>query len=230
MKYKIDLTGNRYGRLTVIEYVYTKNRKPHWRCRCDCGNETIVSGSNLRYGVTKSCGCLEEENRKRHVEESRKHGESYTRLHKAWTHMKYRCHNPKAKGYEIYGGRGITVCEEWDGEHGYENFSQWAKNNGYEDGLTLDRIDVNGNYEPNNCRWSTAETQANNRRTNVILTANGVSKTRAEWCRERGINYGTVVDRMKNGWTAEEALEFAERPQKSGGKIKRHFFAETVVL
>lgn len=125
--------------------------------------------------------------------------------------MRERCNNPNNKDYALYGGRGIYVCDEWDMPNGYPAFKKWAMANGYDDKLTIDRIDDNGNYTPNNCRWATEQQQANNRRTNVIYVLNGQCKTRAELAREYGIDYFKLRNRMKKGWTLEEALEIVPR-------------------
>lgn len=212
MGYKIDLAGERYGKLTVLEYSHTdpKSRKSFWKCRCDCGNTTVICASNLRSGNTVSCGCGEIENRKRLMkvfyEEHFRHGEAYSRIHRIWAHMKERCSNPCSKNYPQYGGRGISVCDEWRGPNGFEAFFDWAMSSGYSDDLTIDRIDTNGNYTPQNCRWATPTVQANNRRTNRLVTINGETKSLAEWCRIYGKNYQTVYCRIEAGVDPEEAL------------------------
>lgn len=162
-----DLTGMKFGRLTVL---YRSENgmcsgKPvtRWMCRCDCGIEKTVDGHSLARGRTKSCGCLNAETRKRLLtERATTHGGCYTRLYHIWAHMKYRCYNPNDAKYKDYGGRGITVCSEWLA--GFENFRGWALSSGYSDNLSLDRIDVDGNYEPSNCRWATWRTQRMNQR------------------------------------------------------------------
>lgn len=146
-----------------------------------------------------------------------KHGLSHTRLHRIWHSMYCRCYYPSTNQYKNYGGKGIKVCEEWKHIEGFIKFYNWATNNGYSDELTLDRIDVNGNYEPSNCRWVTKEVQDNNRGNNRRITYKGETKTLAQWSREYNINIVTLSDRLKSGMTIEEALN---KPViKSGGKL-----------
>lgn len=129
--------------------------------------------------------------------------------------MKRRCYNPEEKFYKDYGGRGIKVCDEWmDKKEGHSNFQKWAVENGWEEGRSIDRIDVNGNYEPNNCRWATPEEQANNRRNNNYVTINGVTKTTSEWSRQIGISQNAFTGRINSGWTGEELLKPKFKPLK----------------
>lgn len=197
----IDLTGKKFGRLTVIEQATSNNKnRTMWRCVCECGNETIVYSYHLRNGSSTSCGCF-----RREVASNRTtHGKTNSRIYHIWAMMKERCFCPTLEAYENYGGRGITVCDEWKND--FQAFYDWAIANGYKDDLTIDRINVDGNYEPSNCRWSTMEEQANNKRNNHYLTARGETKTVAQWSKTLGLKIQVIRSRIHYGWTDEDVL------------------------
>lgn len=211
---KIKMEGQRFGRWTVLERAHKDTRGVYWLCRCDCGVERIVNGRMLRSGKTKSCGCYYEGRQtKRGCDWGRAenprtsmytHGLSGTRLFRIWCGMKQRCYNPNHHKYRIYGGRGIRICDEWISD--FNVFYEWAVSHGYGDDLTIDRIDVNGNYCPENCRWATSEEQSNNTRQNRFLKFNGETHTTKEWADITGINPSTLRSRLRLGWSAEEAL------------------------
>lgn len=198
-----DLTGKRYGRLTVIKRVYKEgDKKTYWMCKCDCGNETVVLASNLKRGHTTSCGCLKIERTK---ETNSTHGLSRTRIYHIYKNMKDRTTNDHNIGYKNYGGRSIKICDEWLND--FEKFYNWSMENGYKDGLTIDRINVNGNYEPSNCRWVTMKVQSNNRRNNHNITYNGETHTLSQWSERLGINCSTLSDRInRDHWPIERAF------------------------
>ena len=198
----IDLTGQRFGRLLVIECVgRSKNQKSIWRCKCDCGKEKIILAASLRNGRSQSCGCLHNELL---IKTFTTHGLGNTRLASIKKGILKRCYKPKCKSYKGYGERGIYVCEEW--LNNPSAFFEWSLSNGYEDHLSIDRIDNDGPYSPENCRWATQTEQANNTRRNRILTLNGVSQSPASWARELKVNVGTIYSRMHQNWTDEEIL------------------------
>lgn len=207
----IDLTGKKFGRLTVLERSNNqKGKDVVWKCRCDCGNYTEVTAGHLKDGHTKSCGCLPKEKSFERIKfspKSVKHGMTNTRLYRIYHKMNLRCYSIVNPAYPRYGGRGITICQEWLGEHGFENFAKWALSNGYADNLSIDRKDNDKGYSPNNCKWSTAKEQANNTRSTIFLTYKGETKPASEWSEITRIPQDTLTYRKRHGWTDEECIE-----------------------
>jgi len=200
----LNLVGQRFTRLTVVEECGRRNTFKLWRCVCDCGNEVFVTTGHLRNGDTKSCGCYNVDNQRNlHV----KHGQTGSRLYGIWNNMRRRCCDKGHIRYDRYGARGIKVCEEWD--NSFESFAQWAKETGYNDNLSIDRINNNGDYRPDNCCWSTPTKQARNRETSCIIHGKSV----AEWAEVLGVNYNLLRQRIcRDGLTLEEALAKPVRP------------------
>lgn len=199
---KNSLVGQRVERLTVIERV-SKNGRGFYNCKCDCGNYILARQDQLKNGSTKSCGCYNVDRAKR-GDNRRVHGKHGTRLYRIWQAMHARCYIKTNPAFKNYGGRGIAICSEWVKD--FQAFYDWSMANGYDDSLTIDRIDVNGNYEPNNCRWATKAEQAVNTRVNRYLTYNGETHTISEWSRILGMSSGVIGWRMRHNWTVERAL------------------------
>lgn len=205
MSKREDLTGKKFGRLTVIEfYDHNKYRQPRWLCKCDCGNTSIVTSSDLRFGRTLSCGCLW---RERIVEAKTTHGMSHSEIYAEYNNMKKRCYDEHSHNYKYYGGRGIKVCDRWldDIHNFYDDVSELP--NYKKEGYTLDRINNNGDYEPNNVRWSTNKEQSNNRRSNILYEYDGEMHTLQEIADITGISRSTLNNRLKrDGWSPERAF------------------------
>lgn len=200
----VDLTGKRFGRLIVIEQAgRAKNGRVKWLCICDCGNEKITTETALVDGRAKSCGCLKSEALKAAFT---KHGLCNSKLYSVRKAMIRRCYKEKCAEYKNYGKRGITVCEEWLGENGFINFYNWAIKNGYKEGLSIDRIDNDGNYCPENCRWATKKEQMMNTRRNRWIDFNGETHTITEWSNITGIAQSTIETRLKRGYSIDDAL------------------------
>lgn len=186
-----------------MKRVFKENdRNTYWLCKCECGNETIVSAQHLKNGHTKSCGCLHTE---RFTLSHTSHGLAKHPLYKIYKGIKERTTKEYNKSYKYYGDRGIKLCDEW--ENDFKSFYNWAMENGYKKGLTIDRIDVNGNYAPNNCRFVSQKVQQNNRRNNHEITYNSETHTIAQWADILGMKYSTLYERLKCGnWNMERAL------------------------
>ena len=198
--------GDRYGLLTIIEesspYVHQGRSRRRYKCKCDCGNESVVMLTNLRSGATTSCGCIKAKRLQQQAAASVTHGMTKTRTHYSWLRMKDRCLNPNATSYHRYGGRGISICDKW-----MNSFEAFLSDMGEcPDGMTIDRIDSNGNYEPGNCRWATAKEQARNRNSNHTVTHDGRTQCVAAWAEELGTQSYVIQDRLRRGYSIEAAL------------------------
>lgn len=179
---RVDITGERFGRLVALHPTsQRRSGKVMWLCQCDCGNTTLATSNSLKTGNTRSCGCLYRETIAR-----RKHGMTGTRIYRIWKAMRSRCLNVNHKNYKQYGGRGINICDEWLDDDGFQNFYEWSMKHGYADNLTIDRIDVNGDYTPNNCRWITQHEQTRNKRNTINITAHGKTMCLADWTAKYG--------------------------------------------
>lgn len=201
----IDLTGQRFGLWTVISRESTVRGHAMWRCRCKCGNEKVVSSYNLRSGMSKSCGCTRKESLDRYYSgRFPAHGLYSTAVYKIYKNMIYRTENPNSKDYKNYGERGIKVCREW--RNNFKAFYDWSMSSGYEKSLTIDRIDVNKGYSPDNCRWVSRKIQANNTRVNHTIEFSGKRHTLAEWGDITGIPRLVILKRLKRGWPVDRAL------------------------
>ena len=197
-----DLIGKRFGKLVVL-CICDQRQSGHIvaHCICDCGNEKDVMISSLRNGRTKSCGCFR---REYVIGKNTTHGLSGTRLYSIWCDMHKRCEKPSNKRYENYGGRGITVCSDWQT---FQPFYDWAMKSGYQPSLSIDRINVDREYSPKNCRWATSVEQQNNTTRNKYIQFRGKTMTQAQWARETGISQGVIKDRLnKLNWGVEQAL------------------------
>lgn len=215
--------GTKFGDLVVIgvgeDYIQPSNGNHHSTsiCQCKCGNIKTIPNNDLRKGRIKSCGCMSNEyQRISHT----KHGEKYTRLYHIWNSMKKRCLCSTSDNYEYYGGRGISLCDEW---LDYIEFSKWAKSNGYKDNLTIDRINVDGNYCPENCRWVTMAEQNDNKTTTIYLTSNNETYTLSQWSKILNIPYSTLRRRYCFlGWSAEKTLTTPIDVSKRNHRYDKH--------
>lgn len=214
----IDITGKRFNSLVVIKRLENaKGGVVRWECLCDCGNITAVRGSNLKNGAVKSCGCRREDAGKLNST----HGMSKSKLYRKWAGMKQRCYNNSIASFKDYGGRGIKVCNEW--KDSFETFRDWALSHGYSDDLTIERIDTEKDYCPNNCMWIPFNKQQGNRRICYSFVHNGESKNLADWCRDLNLDYYMVHNRIyKLGWSFEKAISepvHKEKRNKRNGRI-----------
>ena len=197
----IEIAGKKYGRLTAVRFSHiNSHRDSEWLFACDCGKAHVTSAYSVTSGKTRSCGCLKNEMA---VTASTTHGLRNTRIYETWSGMRRRCLNPKRKDWPNYGGRGITVCSEWND---FKKFYDWAMSNGYSDNLSIDRIDNNMGYSPENCQWVGRTFQNNNTRANRQITAFGKTKNLQQWADDTGINHSTITLRLRSGWTPEDAV------------------------
>lgn len=189
------MIGETINNWTILENDIEKSTPKHKYvvCKCKCGKIKSVLLETIINEKSKSCGCI-----------NIKHNKSKSRIYKIWKGIKTRCYNKNNSRYSFYGGRGIRMCDEW--VNNFTLFYDWSVENGYNENLSIDRIDVNGNYEPSNCRWVDDITQSNNCRTNIYVTLNGVTKTLKQWCREYKTNYSRVYYRVTHGWRLEDSL------------------------
>lgn len=200
-----DLTGKQFSRLSVLRPAEDRVLKigkhlTMWECKCNCGNTVIVRSCDLKSGKVMSCGCYRKETtRAIHTTHGATKGRKAKKLYSVWAGILARCNNPGSAEFQYYGGKGVTVCKGW--ENDYSAFEKWALTNGYEEGLSIDRIDVNGDYCPENCRWATDIEQANNKTTNKFLEAFGERHTIAEWARKLDVTYNSLYYSLsKNAW------------------------------
>lgn len=201
-----DLTGQKFGRLTVIgisRQVQKGNRvRYYWKCKCVCGNYHEARTDSLTSGMIQSCGCLKKEQAIKNISSHHSHKQSGSRLYIIWQSMKKRCLNKNGPSYKRYGGRGITICDEWKDD--FNSFFKWSMANGYNENLTIDRIDNNKGYYPDNCRWTTNKEQSRNRRSNIIVTYQGKKMTLIEASEKSGLPYSALHARYNRGVRGEE--------------------------
>lgn len=211
-----NLQGKRFGKIQVIEFAYRKNNSVYWKCKCDCGNELVIVAQSLISGRTKACFSCS------HT----KHGLTKSRLYMVWAIIKERCYNKKAPNFFDYGGRGITMCDGWKND--FMAFHDWAMANGYKEEVlpngknkwTIDRVDVNGNYEPTNCRWVTRQEQNFNKRNSRFLEFEGKKKHLFEWAKEYNIEFSALLYRLQCGMSIKEALTKPINKKRSKEEVK----------
>lgn len=216
----IDMMGVRFAKLVVIGPSKSKNNQAMWECVCDCGKRFVASGASIRKGKTKSCGCYYRDSRVEVAHRSiakTKHGDSFSRLYLVWADIKARCYNPNNISYKNYGAIGITMCNEWKTD--YIKFKKWSLENGYDEvaargTCTIDRIDAEGNYTPDNCRWVDMGVQSNNRRNTPHIEINGETHTPAEWASISGLSRGLIYSRYRRGWKGEEIISPVDQYRK----------------
>lgn len=214
---KVEMIGRRFGRLIVLsEDKRDSQGIIYYKCLCDCGNQKIIKGTSLRAGTTKSCGCYNREIITKINPDYKK------KLYSIYRGMKNRCYNKNDKAFCNYGGRGIQISPEWDK---YKKFESWAYNNGYSEGLWIDRIDNDGDYSPDNCRWTTPKKQQNNKRTCKYITINGKTQSVTEWAEETGINRSTIYRRIKLGYKGIDLIKPVNQAHSHSEQIKEYYEA-----
>lgn len=211
----LDLTGKRFGSLIALDYTNSADRKRRlWRCKCDCGNESMVQTANLTSGHVKHCQqCGYKELAKKRTT----HGKRRTKLYTKWCSMRRRCEEKSCKSYKDYGAKGIKVCDEWKDP---QKFFDWAESHGYKEGLEIDRIDVNGNYCPGNCRFVTRLENANNKTSNHYVTYNGETKSLADMCRKHNLPYSKISYMVLRGISFSDAIKKYKREIQEAAKGK----------
>jgi hypothetical protein len=199
-----DLTNQRFGQLEVIMLAEIRKKRSYWLCQCDCGNKKVVRSDALISYKTISCGCFKKQQDKINLSANHKDNQTKERLYHIWSAMCQRCGNENNHSYENYGGRGIFVCDEWRSD--YRNFREWAEKNGYRENLTIERIDVNSNYCPENCCWIPFNRQERNQRRTIRVTIDGVTQPLIDLAEQYGLNPGTVRKRYHSGYRQKEYL------------------------
>lgn len=212
-----DLTGKRFGKLTVLRAMPKTQRRTFYECQCDCGNIKVVRSDSLTSGRTISCGCEKKKQDRINLTKHHSHKQSGTRIYQEWQGMKARCYNINNKRYSRYGGRGISVCDEW--REDFQAFYDWAMSNGYDDKLTIDRIDNNGNYKPSNCRWVDIKIQNRNRSSNIIVEYNRKKMCLTDAAQLANLPVKTLMSRNKRG----DRGEYLFRPLEVEGKNAKHW-------
>ena len=210
-----DLTGKKFNKLLVL-YKTKKDKNGHyyWKCKCDCGNEKEILGTHLLQGTIKSCGCYNSEQVSKRAKT--KQIIPNKRIRHIWELMKSRCYNNKNISFKNYGDRGIKICDEWlDKKNGLINFYNWSMENGYREDLSIDRIDIDGNYEPSNCRWVSWKKQCNNKRNNIKIKYNGESENVCYFIQKYSLNKFAIYSRLRKGWSIKDAIEKPINEKKS---------------
>ena len=217
----VDYSGQKFGRLTVLSRAENKNGRTMFNCVCECGNKKAIWIESLKNGSTKSCGCL---SREIVTARNYRHGQRHTRLYRIWLTMKSRCYLPSQVGYKYYGGQGVTVCDEWKND--FMSFHDWAMNNGYEETLTIDRIDPYGNYEPSSSRWSTYYMQEHNKRNREEAFRKGAEKRKKKViCLDTQVVYPSIKEAsQETGVTAGQIVEVCKGRIKTAHGMKFSYY------